>query len=214
MVRLTADLIQKCPQYMSPLKEREIDIRGHKIPEIENLGALMDQFDAIDLSDNDISVLGNVPVMKRVRTVMLHNNRIDSIAAGLCHYLPNLTNLVMHNNHLKTFEQLVPLSDLPSLERLSLLDNQVTKMPDYRLFVISRLPRLKQLDFQKVKPTEREAAEAKFGKASAPAPLSDLSRPQLSDESRARAAALISAATSLDELKRIEEKELPVIHPQ
>ena len=246
MVRLSAELVQKCPQYMNPLKEREVchittyphthnhlaltknktkqvDLRGHKIPEIENLGVLMDQFDSVcrffpyslphhhpqmDISDNDISVLGNVPVMKRLRTIIIHNNRLDSVASGLCHCLPNVRDLMMHNNHFKTFQELEPLADLPSLERVSLLDNHVAKLVDYRLFVISRLPKLKQLDFQKVSEAERAAALAKFGKASAPAPLANMPAPGLTAANRERAEQLIKNATSLEALKRIEEKEV------
>jgi U2 small nuclear ribonucleoprotein A' len=38
MVRLTAELILSSPQYINPLKERELDLRGNKIATIENLG--------------------------------------------------------------------------------------------------------------------------------------------------------------------------------
>ncbi|XP_052488695.1 uncharacterized protein LOC105774336 [Gossypium raimondii] len=39
MVKLTADLIWKCPHFFNALKERELDLRGNKIAVIENLGA-------------------------------------------------------------------------------------------------------------------------------------------------------------------------------
>eukprot|EP00961_Rhodomonas_salina_P183850 2481876-Rhodomonas_salina.1 len=39
------------------MKEREIKLRAYKIPAIENLGATQDQFDTIDLSDNEIRKL-------------------------------------------------------------------------------------------------------------------------------------------------------------
>ncbi|CAN1732008.1 U2 small nuclear ribonucleoprotein A' [Linum perenne] len=39
MVRLTADLIWNSPHFFNAIKERELDIRGNKIPVIENLGA-------------------------------------------------------------------------------------------------------------------------------------------------------------------------------
>ena len=37
MVRLTSELIQKAPSYINPLKDRELDLRGNRIPQIENL---------------------------------------------------------------------------------------------------------------------------------------------------------------------------------
>jgi hypothetical protein len=39
MPRLTAELVASSPQFMNPLKERELDLRGNSIPAIENLGA-------------------------------------------------------------------------------------------------------------------------------------------------------------------------------
>lgn len=44
-----------------------------------------------------------------------------------------------------------PLSTLPNLKVLSLLDNPVTKKQHYRKYVIFKIKPLKVLDFQKVK---------------------------------------------------------------
>ena len=71
MVRLTVDLIERSPQFVNPLKKRELDVRGNKIPLIENLGATEDQFDAIDFSDNEITQLDNFPMLKRLQTIMV-----------------------------------------------------------------------------------------------------------------------------------------------
>ena len=35
-----------------------------------------DQFDTIDLSENDIRKLDGFPLLKRLKTIILHNNRI------------------------------------------------------------------------------------------------------------------------------------------
>ncbi|KAK2071129.1 hypothetical protein P8C59_005578 [Phyllachora maydis] len=51
--------------YLNPLKERELDLRGHRIQAIENLGVAGPQ-DAIDLTDNDVQVLGNFPLSPRL----------------------------------------------------------------------------------------------------------------------------------------------------
>ena len=56
-MRITPDLVAACPQFTNPLREREIKLRACKIPAIENLGATQDQFDTIDLSDNEIRKL-------------------------------------------------------------------------------------------------------------------------------------------------------------
>ena len=44
-----------------------------------------------------------------------------------------------------------PLASLPKLQYLSLLDNNITKKPNYRLYVIYKLKSLHVLDFKKVK---------------------------------------------------------------
>lgn len=51
-------------------------IPGYKIPVIENLGATLDQFDTVDFSDNDIRKLDGFPLLKRLKSLLLNNNRI------------------------------------------------------------------------------------------------------------------------------------------
>lgn len=66
--------------------------------------------------------------------------------------LPRLHTLVLANNRLQNLAELDPLASLAnSLTTLSLLDNVVTKKPKYRPYVIRLLPKLKLLDFRKVK---------------------------------------------------------------
>lgn len=49
---------------------------GYKVPVLENLGATLDQFDTIDMSDNDIRKLDGFPLLKRLKSMLLNNNRI------------------------------------------------------------------------------------------------------------------------------------------
>ncbi|RVW71541.1 U2 small nuclear ribonucleoprotein A' [Vitis vinifera] len=79
MVRLTADLIWKSPHFFNAIRERELDLRGNKVAVIENLGATEDQFDTIDLSDNEIVKLENLPYLNRLGTLLINNNRITRI---------------------------------------------------------------------------------------------------------------------------------------
>jgi U2 small nuclear ribonucleoprotein A' len=53
--------------------------------------------------------------------------------------------------HLALLQDLDSLSTLPRLKYLSLLDNPVTKQPNYRLYVVARCKKLKVLDFMKIK---------------------------------------------------------------
>ncbi|XP_027363822.1 U2 small nuclear ribonucleoprotein A' [Abrus precatorius] len=162
MVRLTADLIWKSPHFFNAIKERELDLRGNKIAVIENLGATEDQFDTIDLSDNEIVKLENLPYLNRLGTILINNNRITRINPNIGEFLPQLHTLVLTNNRIANLVEIDPLASLPKLQFLSLLDNNITKKANYRLYVISKLKSLRVLDFKKVKNKERLEAKSLF----------------------------------------------------
>jgi U2 small nuclear ribonucleoprotein A' len=161
--RLTADLISRSPQGLNACGEYELDVRGHKIGAVENLGATQNQFDAIDLSDNEIVRLEGFPVLPRLHTLTLCNNRIARVAPGLQDALPALATLTLTNNRVTSFGDVDALAGLKRLKRLSLLGNPVSQREDYRLYVAHVLPSVAILDFRKVKQAERDAARKKFG---------------------------------------------------
>jgi len=132
--------------------------------------------------------------------------------------------LILTNNKLTNLADLEPLQTLGRLKYLSLLDNPVTKQPGYRLFVINRCKKLKELDFRKVKAAEREEAERRFGGQEAPQavafePDEELAAAQgkiageeepsvrkgPTPEQIMAIKAAIAAATTLDEVHRLEE---------
>ncbi|XP_003399493.1 probable U2 small nuclear ribonucleoprotein A' [Bombus vosnesenskii] len=162
MVKLTPDLIQQSMQYINPVKDRELDLRGYKIPTIENLGATLDQFDTIDFSDNDIRKLDGFPLLKRIKTLFFNNNRIVRIGEGLEHCIPNLETLMLTGNMIQELGDLEPLTQLKNLTNLCLLQNPVSAKPQYRQYVVYRFPQLRLLDFRKIKMKEREAAVTYF----------------------------------------------------
>lgn len=62
--------------YNSLSIEPPISFTGYKIPVLENLGATLDQFDTIDFSDNEIRKLDGFPLLRRLKTLLMNNNRI------------------------------------------------------------------------------------------------------------------------------------------
>lgn len=162
MPRLTAELIKGSLAFVNPLNARELELRGAKIPQIENLGATEDLYEVIDLSDNDISRLENLPALSKLTTLLLSNNKLNHIASGMGPNIPNLHTLVLTNNRFTELSELEALKEFPSIVTLSLLGNSVQTKTHYRAFLIKNLPNLRVLDFQKVKKQEREAAEALF----------------------------------------------------
>lgn len=165
-MRLTADMIARSPAFLNALKDRELDLRGNKIGVMENLAATQDQFDSLDLSDNEILKVECMAILPRLSQLLLNNNRVTRISEGLGKTLPKLCTLVLTNNHLATLAQLEPLAQLTNLSSLSLIDNPVTKVEGYRAFVIALLPKLRTLDFKRVRLAERTAAEAAYRRSS------------------------------------------------
>ncbi|RKU49009.1 U2 snRNP complex subunit [Coniochaeta pulveracea] len=228
-MRLTSELISSSLSYLNPLKERELDLRGHRIPHIENLGVAGPQ-DAIDFTDNDIQVLGNFPLSPRIRTLLFARNRVSVIQPAVVTAIPNLRNLVLAQNQLAELSDLDVLGRWGRLTHLVLLDNPVTKKENYRYWIIWRCPSVRFLDYQKVKDAEREKAKELFGTTEEPTELaskimgvksntfdpssgngsttttsSKISRLKLTDKERKKLQDMIKKASSLEEIIRLEK---------
>ncbi|KAK3884827.1 hypothetical protein Pcinc_010921 [Petrolisthes cinctipes] len=162
MVKLTPELIQQSIQHINPMRDRELILRGYKIPVIENLGATLDQFDTVDFSDNDIRKLDGFPLLKRLKTLLLNNNRIVRISEALPECVPGLQCLYLTNNLVQELADLDSLAGLKRLEHLSFLGNPVTTREHYRLYVINKLPQVRVVDFRRVRLKEREMARKLF----------------------------------------------------
>ncbi|KAI5285501.1 U2 snRNP complex subunit [Ascosphaera aggregata] len=161
-MRLTAELIQSSLSYINPLRERELDLRGHKLPAIENLGVAGDQ-ECIDFTDNDISSISNFPLSPRLRTLLLARNRITHIQPSLAKQIPGLTTLVLTQNNIPELADLEPLRHFSKLTHLCIAENPVTRKEHYRFWVIWLVPTVRFFDYQKVKDAERGRAAELFG---------------------------------------------------
>ena len=162
--RLTVETINEADRRYNPTTEYELDLRGLRIAAIENLGAARDQYDCYDLTDNDIVKVENFPKMSRARTLLLANNRVARVnGEELAERLPALRTLVLTNNSLRNLADVDGLGACPRLTMLSLVGNPVALKENYRLYVVYKCKHLKTLDFQRVKPAERELAEKTFG---------------------------------------------------
>ncbi|KAM0930849.1 hypothetical protein ACQ4PT_000743 [Festuca glaucescens] len=129
---------------------------------LADVGITPDQIDTIDLSDNEIVKLEGFPYMSHFGTLLINNNRIAQINANLGEFLPMMHTLALMNNRLATLSEIDHLASLPKLQSLNLLDNTVTKQPDYRLYVIHKLKHLRLLDLKNVEQQESSAAAQKF----------------------------------------------------
>jgi len=219
MVKLTAELIQNSMQYINPVKDRELDLRGYKIPEIENLGATGDQFDTIDFSENDIRKLDGFPYLKRLKCLLMNNNRIVRIGQHLEEHIPNLESIVLTGNHIEELTDLDPLISLEKLTSISLLHNPVTAKPHYRLYVVYKFPQLRLLDFRKIRTKERDEAKTLFKSKKGKEIQKEISKraktfvpggtmanapKRLSDQEIRKIREAIAKASSLEEVERLQ----------
>ena len=122
-------------------------MRSYKIPYIENLAATNDQFECIDLTENDISRLDELPRLMRLESLLLANNRISQIEAGFAEMCPKLDTLILTNNRIAKLSDIDEIATCTTLLRLSLIGNLVYNLPNYRLYTIHKIPSLKTLDF-------------------------------------------------------------------
>uniref|UniRef100_A0A8C0CC09 Uncharacterized protein n=1 Tax=Balaenoptera musculus TaxID=9771 RepID=A0A8C0CC09_BALMU len=70
-------------QYTKAMQSHKLDLQEYKIPVIENLGATLDHFDAIDFSGNVIRKLGGFSLVRRLKKLLVNTNRICHIGDGL-----------------------------------------------------------------------------------------------------------------------------------
>ena len=111
--------------------------------------------------------------MKRLSTIILCNNYISRVEA-LGHLVTNLTTLILTNNKISNLGEIDNIATFSHLEHLSLLENPVTFRPNYRYYVIHKMPTLKSLDFNKISKAEREAAQKYFKSVLGKAMLNDI----------------------------------------
>ena len=132
-MRITAELIQKSSQYLNAVGEFHIDLRGrnsimnfifigYKIPYIENLACTKDQFGTIDLTDNEITKVPALPPLKRLKTLLLSDNRIAVIENDFGKNWPGIENIVLMNNKVGLA---VNLKNLIQQDELIIFDKNV-----------------------------------------------------------------------------------------
>jgi len=223
MVKLTADVILEAAQSVNACRERELNLRGYKFAQLENLGATLDQYDAINMNDNDLKKIENFPYFQRLKVLYLANNRIRKIATDFVTNVPNLEELVLNNNELKELMDVDILAGLEKLEYLSLLGCPMTAITNYRQYIIFKLPQVRVLDYRRVKESERKEAKKVFGGKAGKAILKQMAntftpgeglqdqinsrnKGGLSEQEKAKIKEAILAASSLEEVERLQQQ--------
>uniref|UniRef100_A0A9J7WWU3 Nischarin n=1 Tax=Cyprinus carpio carpio TaxID=630221 RepID=A0A9J7WWU3_CYPCA len=91
----------------------------------------------LDLSFNKLTVLEGVHTkLGNIKTLNLSGNQLETLS-GLCK-LYSLVNLDLSSNRLAQLDEIKHISTLPCLEKLSLADNPMCIIPDYRTKVLAQ----------------------------------------------------------------------------
>merc|ERR1719436_1962648 len=127
--------------------------------------------------------------------------------------LPNVKSVVLTGNKLEKLVDLEPLTKLKNLERLSLLENPVTKVKHYRPFMIHKCSKtLRVLDFNRIKDKERKAAGLLFAGERGKKLLDEIAPPRVAGKELSEKTAEASKAGPSPEVierikKAIQESE-------
>ena len=131
--------------------------------------------------------------------MILNQNKLSTIEQ-IGDMFPKLETLSLISNQISNLNEITKLSKCTKLVRLYLFHNSIVENPEYRIFVISRIPSLKILDFQKVKQSEKEEALRIYGSYSAENQMTFLSK--LSKKEKIKL--LIERTKGLEQLNRLE----------
>ncbi|OMJ12660.1 U2 small nuclear ribonucleoprotein A' [Smittium culicis] len=112
--------------------------------------------------DHELDLRGNFPLLPRLKRLFLSNNRIRSISPTISTTIPNINTLVLSNNYFEQLVDLEPLKDLKYLENLIIIGNPISRISNFRSWLIFRIPQLRLLNFTKIKDAERTAANALY----------------------------------------------------
>lgn len=162
--KLTVDVILESNQRLNAIGEYELDVQKKGIKTIENLGGTCDQFDSIDLSENEIIKLEGFPKLKRLHTINVNENKIEKInGTNLSENVPKLEWLMLQNNKIRNLVDIDELGKMKRLRCVILKGNPVCALENYRAYCVYKLnDGLRMLDFERVYAKEREEAKKMF----------------------------------------------------
>jgi len=168
------DLSRKCllqpPAKLGDLNNVEVGLlrdnrlAGMQIPAIWHASLLV-----LDLSGNQLTSVPDVAPCSKLHTLLLNRNRLTSISGGcsedVCpplkeiglaenklsnlrglHRFPSIARLNLADNHLTKLTSLRSLSAWPNLHILAIKGNLLCNLPGISVFLVNLLPQLKACD--------------------------------------------------------------------
>ncbi|TYZ63056.1 hypothetical protein PybrP1_006872 [[Pythium] brassicae (nom. inval.)] len=140
-------------------KLEELSLEDNEIGKIENLKTLI-SLKKLHLGRNRISVIESLDTLENLTQLSLEENQISSLQ-GLGSAL-KLMELYVGSNRIEILNEIQHLKSLPKLTILDLSGNEVTRLPEYRLYTIYYLRRVKVLDGVSISLQDQSDAKQKF----------------------------------------------------
>ncbi|XP_028854964.1 nischarin isoform X2 [Denticeps clupeoides] len=132
-----------------------LDLSYNDLSLVENLQHLYNLIH-LDMSYNKLTVLEGVHTkLGNIKTLNLAGNQLETLS-GLSK-LYSLVNLDISSNKLAQFDEIKHIGTLPCLEKLSLANNPMSIMPDYRTKVLAQFwDRASEVCLDSIATTEKE----------------------------------------------------------
>jgi Leucine-rich repeat (LRR) protein len=137
----------------------ELSLDDNEITQMENLEQLS-FLKKLHLGRNRLAVIQHLDSLENLIQLSLEENQISSLR-GLGPAL-KLMELYLGNNQIENLKEIQHLKALPKLTILDLSRNAITRVPDYRLYSVYYLRRVKVLDGVSVSTQDQSNAKQKY----------------------------------------------------
>ncbi|POM71314.1 Hypothetical protein PHPALM_12134 [Phytophthora palmivora] len=137
----------------------ELSLDDNEITQIENMNQLV-FLKKLHLGRNRLTAIQHLDSLENLIQLSLEENQITSLR-GLGSAL-KLMELYLGNNQIEKLKEVQHLKSLPKLTILDLSGNEITRVPDYRLYSVYYLRRVKVLDGVSVSPQDQSNAKQKY----------------------------------------------------
>ncbi|KAK2151628.1 hypothetical protein LSH36_356g02050 [Paralvinella palmiformis] len=140
---------------------RELYLGENKVTDVTDLSRFKNLY-CLWLNSNKLRSVNCLSENFRLAELYLQNNEITTITGSLRH-LTSLQVLFLHNNQLQKLEVVVQeLENMQKLHTLNLFYNPVAQEPEYRQYVIYKIPSIELLDRQEVLKSEQDTSERMY----------------------------------------------------